>query len=55
MGCLVGVCDGRLNVVEPLPAPYSVPIAANSLAYVVRLTADPSRTIQPVGAVDLAV
>lgn len=35
---------GRLNVVEPFPAPHAVPIAANSLGYAVRDTAEPSHS-----------
>lgn len=40
---------GRLNVVEPLPEPYVVPITLNSAAYVSRLTAAPLHNNQPSG------
>ena len=39
-----------MNVVEPSPAPYHVPIRAYSAAYVVRLTAAPLQTRKPDGA-----
>jgi hypothetical protein len=42
--------SGTLKVVEPSPAPKVVPITLKRAAYVVRLTADPSQTSQPVGA-----
>lgn len=42
--------SGMLNVVLPSPAPYVVPIAERSAAYVVRDTAEPSQMSQPVGA-----
>lgn len=38
-------------MVEPLPAPYVVPIAVNRVAYVVLLIAEPSHKSQPEGAV----
>jgi hypothetical protein len=41
-----------LNVVEPLPAPYAVPRAANAAEYVERETAAPSAFIHPDGAED---
>ena len=42
---------GRLNVVEPSPEPYFVPITAKRFAYVVRLTAAPLHSSQPSGTV----
>ena len=34
--------SGRLNVLDPFPAPCVVPTMVNRAAYVVLLTADPS-------------
>ena len=42
---------GKLNVVEPSPEPYVVPITENSAAYVSRLTAEPLHNNQPSGNV----
>lgn len=42
---------GRLNVVEPSPDPYVSPIMEYSVAYVSRLTAEPSHNSQPSGRV----
>lgn len=35
---------GRLKVVDPFPDPHAVPIAAKSLGYWARLTAEPSHS-----------
>lgn len=43
--------SGRLNVVVPSPVPYVVPISSNSVEYVVRDTAEPSHSRNPLGAV----
>src|SRR5262245_37247510 len=43
---------GRLNVLLPSPLPHTVPIAANNSAKLVRLTAAPSHTSHPPGAVN---
>jgi hypothetical protein len=46
--------SGKLNVVEPSPAPYVVPTMANSAAYVDLDTAAPEHRSHPEGAVDPA-
>jgi hypothetical protein len=41
--------SGRLNVVDPFPAPHVVPIAVKRSEYVARDTADPSHNRYPSG------
>jgi hypothetical protein len=43
----IPLVSGKLNVVDPSPAPYATPIAANKSAYVVLDTADPSHSKVP--------
>jgi hypothetical protein len=42
--------SGRLKVVEPLPAPYKVPIVEKRSEKEVLLTAEPSQRSHPEGA-----
>lgn len=42
--------SGRANVVDPSPAPYTVPIAENKALYVLLLTISPLARSHPLGA-----
>ena len=46
--------SGRLNVLDPSPAPHVVPMTVNNAAYIVRSTAAPLQTSHPVGSVAAA-